>query len=93
MEQKVTYLTLLEHLKVDDCLIADRRTSLQLASIKDSIDSGQCFYLYFYSLFVSFSITVFFVAVLFRPFQIAVDMSLYSSMLTSNKEIVKVFLA
>ena len=93
MEQKVTYLTLLEHLKVDDCLIADRRTSLQLVSIKDLIDSGQCFYLYFYSLFVSFSITVFFVAVLFRPFQIAVDMSLYSSTLTSNKEIVKVFLA
>ena len=75
----MTYLTLLEHLKVDDCLIADRRTSLQLASIKDSIDSGQCFYLYFYSLFVSFSITVFFVAVLFRPLQIAVDMSLYSN--------------
>ena len=88
----MTYLTLLEHLKVDDCLIVDRRTSLQLVSIKDSIDSGQCFYLYFYSLFVSFSITVFFVAVLFRPFQIAVDTSLLSSTYSSNKEVGKVFL-
>ena len=82
-----TYLPMLARLKEgsgDDYWIAGRRTSLLRVSIMDLIASSMCFCLYFYSLIVSFSITVFFVLALISPFQILIDTWLYSC-----KEILK----